>query len=69
MGHARIPLHFWFFHCRTLYVKRQQIQFTTKAMTMTIKIGDKLPDATLPRLGKNGPEHVALPDKLAHRRL
>jgi len=38
-------------------------------MTMTIKIGDKLPDATLPRLGKNGPEHVALPDKLAHRRL
>lgn len=36
---------------------------------MTIKIGDKLPAATLLRLGMNGPEYVALSDKLANRRV
>lgn len=38
-------------------------------MTMTIKTGAKLPEATLLRLGSNGPENVVLSDRLADRRV
>ena len=34
---------------------------------MTISQGDKLPDATLVRIGENGPEPVALADRLSGR--
>lgn len=36
---------------------------------MTISIGDSLPDATLSRLGDNGPEAVSLADKTAGRKV
>lgn len=36
---------------------------------MTISIGDKLPDATLTRMGNNGPESVALGDLLKGRKV
>lgn len=36
---------------------------------MTITTGDKLPDATLLRMGSDGPEEVALSDKLNGRKV
>lgn len=36
---------------------------------MTISAGDKLPDATLTRIGENGPEQVSLYEKLRGRRV
>lgn len=36
---------------------------------MTISTGDKLPDATLLRMGPNGPEQVALADKVSGRKV
>ena len=36
---------------------------------MTISKGDKLPDATLLQMGENGPEEVALSDRLAGRKV
>lgn len=36
---------------------------------MTIKTGDTLPDATLLRMGENGPEKVDLADKLKDRKV
>jgi cytochrome c peroxidase len=36
---------------------------------MTIKVGDRLPDATLRRMGPNGPEEIRLAEKLAGRRV
>jgi len=36
---------------------------------MTISVGDKLPGATLLRIGDNGPEAVALQDRLAGRKV
>ena len=36
---------------------------------MTIAVGDKLPDATLQRVGADGPEQVALADKLKGRKV
>lgn len=36
---------------------------------MTVKAGDKLPEVTLLRMGENGPEQVALADKLKGRKV
>ncbi|MFV0513019.1 MAG: peroxiredoxin [Jhaorihella sp.] len=36
---------------------------------MTIKIGDRLPEATLMQIGENGPEAVTLADKLKGRKV
>lgn len=36
---------------------------------MTISVGDRLPEATLMQFGENGPEPVALGDKLKGRRV
>ena len=36
---------------------------------MTISVGDRLPEASLVRIGDNGPEAVELSDKLAGRRV
>ena len=36
---------------------------------MTIKTGDKLPDATLLQMGDDGPQPVAIADKLANRKV
>ncbi len=36
---------------------------------MTISTGDKLPDATLIRMGDNGPEEVRLADRLKGRKV
>jgi len=36
---------------------------------MTLSTGDKLPEATLLRLGENGPEEVSLKDKTAGRKV
>jgi len=36
---------------------------------MTIKVGDKVPDATLARMGAGGPEAVQLASKLAGRKV
>lgn len=36
---------------------------------MTVAVGDKLPGATLVRMGNEGPEQVALGDKLAGRKV
>ncbi len=36
---------------------------------MTISKGDKLPEATLVKMGENGPEEVALADRLAGRKV
>lgn len=36
---------------------------------MTISVGSKLPDANLLRMGENGPEAVALADRLAGRKV
>jgi peroxiredoxin len=38
-------------------------------MAMTFKVGDRLPDAKLLRLGENGPEAVELAPKLAGRKV
>lgn len=37
--------------------------------TMTIAVGDKLPDATLLRIGENGAESLSLSDKLKGRKV
>ena len=36
---------------------------------MTISVGDKLPDATLPVIGEKGPEQVSLADKVKGRKV
>ncbi|MHC0051927.1 redoxin family protein [Actibacterium sp. D379-3] len=36
---------------------------------MTISVGDRLPDATLVKMGPNGPEEVPLADKLRGRKV
>ncbi|MEC3859810.1 peroxiredoxin [Mesobacterium sp. TK19101] len=36
---------------------------------MSISVGDRLPDATLLRIGDNGPEQVSLADKLSGRKV
>ncbi|MEL7181721.1 MAG: redoxin family protein, partial [Pseudomonadota bacterium] len=38
-------------------------------MTMTIKIGDTVPAATLLQMGEDGPQEVALADKLKDRKV